>query len=82
MNLYKIEYVFNKNKYDEDSAKANVIPEYLADINEYFNTLPTHIMAKDFFYATDIAADIVPDNTYLSITNVSPVEINIRIVEG
>jgi len=81
MNLYKIEYVYNKDKYNEDSSNSLVQPGF-ENINSYFNTLPTHIISVDFFEAANAAMNILPKNPYIYVTNVSPIEINIKILKA
>jgi len=79
MNLYKIEYNFNENKYKADQENNVVVVGY-ENLASVMGNLYTHVLADDFFEAVKKSSWLLSDNPYLSIASIRPTDLDIKIL--
>lgn len=81
MNLYKIEYHYNKDKHLQDLADGRLMPLKFSKEEPDFTQLWTHVLAEDFMEAVEKVKSLdYLTSDYLEVVNVSLVEIGIKIL--
>jgi len=79
MNLYKIEYNFNEDKYKADLASNTVATGY-ENLTEVMSSLFTHVLADNFYEAVNKSSRVFVNNPYLSIASIRPTDLDIKIL--